>query len=92
MFSSNGQYPALTVYNGQVTVVFSDSSGSNYNVLTVKSFNLTVWVTLISTTSWTIGQLIWRNNDCYREPMAFCILSSTAARMVRLCFSSVAVP
>ena len=53
--SSNGQYPALTVYNGQVTVVFSDSSGSNYNVLTVKSFNLTVWVTLISTTSWTIG-------------------------------------
>ena len=53
--SSYGQYPALTVYNGQVTVVFSDSSGSNYNVLTVKSFNLTVWVTLISTTSWTIG-------------------------------------
>ena len=53
--SSNGQYPALTVYNGQVTVVFSDSSGSNSNVLTVKSFNLTVWVTLISTTSWTIG-------------------------------------
>jgi hypothetical protein len=53
--SSDGQYPALTVYNGQVTVVFSDSSGSNYNVLTVKSFNLTVWVTLISTTSWTIG-------------------------------------
>jgi hypothetical protein len=53
--SSDGQYPALTVYNGQVTVVFSDSSGSNSNVLTVKSFNLTVWVTLISTTSWTIG-------------------------------------
>jgi hypothetical protein len=53
--SSDGQNPALTVYNGQVTVVFSDSSGSNYNVLTVKSFNLTVWVTLISTTSWTIG-------------------------------------
>jgi len=55
--SSNGQYPALTVYNGQVTVMFSDSSGSNYNVLTVKSFNfsLTVWVTLISSTSWTIG-------------------------------------
>jgi hypothetical protein len=53
--SSNGQYPALTVYNGQVTVVFGDSSGSNYNVLTVKSFNLTVWVTLTSTTSWTIG-------------------------------------
>jgi hypothetical protein len=52
--SSDGQYPALTVYNGQVTVLFSDSSGSSYNVLTLMSFTGYAWVSL-ATSTLTIG-------------------------------------
>jgi len=45
--SSDGQNPALTVYNGQVTVAFTDSSGSSYtSVFTIYSFTVTGWVKL----------------------------------------------
>lgn len=52
--SSDGQYPALAMFNGNVTVVFSDSSGSNYNVLTLMSFTGYAWVSL-ATSTLTIG-------------------------------------
>jgi hypothetical protein len=44
--SSNGQHPALTMYNGALALAFSDSSGSNYNVLTIVSFTGATWTPL----------------------------------------------
>ena len=49
--SAYGQYPGLTMYNGQPTVVFADSSsGSSYYVLTLLTFNGTAWVPLATST------------------------------------------
>jgi hypothetical protein len=53
--SIDGQSPSLTIFNGQVTVAFTDSSGSSYTgVFTIRSFTVTGWVTL-ATSSMTIG-------------------------------------
>ena len=48
--SINGRYPAVTMYNGQPTVVFADSSGTNSYILTLLTFNGTAWVPLATST------------------------------------------
>ena len=44
--AANGQYPAVTIYNGQPTVVFSNSA----YVLTLLTFNGTAWIPLATST------------------------------------------